>query len=50
MRYVDREQIEKESKYLRESKYKVLHLWSMIVGMICGVIGTHIWQYIEQLF
>ena len=33
----------------KEKRYK-LHIWSMIVGMICGVIGTHIWQYVERLF
>lgn len=26
------------------------HLWSMLLGMICGIISTHIWQWVEQLF
>ena len=26
------------------------HVWSMIIGVICGTVGVHIWLYIERIF
>lgn len=47
----DIESILTDSKaYMIPVKREGPHVWSIIIGIICGVIGTHIGQYVERFF